>query len=120
MEKIQEFDFEIDYRPGEEMLVADSLSRIYTNEVSEEKKMIESRRNKQVEGKYSKHVKEVNGKKIWVFDSGKEAEIPDEWIREKLIHECHVKLSHRCKTTVYYELRKNYYCRELRPRLRSN
>jgi hypothetical protein len=51
----------------------------------------------------------VNRKKIWVFDSGKEAVIPDGEIREQLIYDCHVNLSHRCITTVYYELRKTYY-----------
>jgi hypothetical protein len=43
VEKIQEFDFEIDYRRPEEMVVADCLSRICTSEESERKKMIESR-----------------------------------------------------------------------------
>ena len=29
--------------------------------------------------------------------------------REKLIYDCYVNLSHRRRTTVYYELRKRYY-----------
>ena len=40
--------------------------------------MIESRRDKQMERKNSKHIKEVDVKKIWVFDNGKETEIPAE------------------------------------------
>lgn len=108
VEKIQEFDFEIKYIPGEEMVVADSLSRIYTAE-EEKKKKIEARKDKQVEGKRMKHVKNVDGKEIWVFDDGREGEIAPEKDREKLIIDCHLKFSHRGKTTVYYELRKKYY-----------
>jgi len=70
--------------------------------------MIESRRDKQMERKNSKHIKEVDVKKIWVFDNGKETEIPAEDKREKLIYDCRVELSHKCRTTVYYELRKKY------------
>lgn len=70
--------------------------------------MIESRRDKQMERKNSKHIKEVDVKKIWVFDNGKETEIPAEDKREKLIYDCRVEFSHKCRTTVYYELRKKY------------
>jgi len=109
VEKIQEFDFEITYKPGEEMVVADSLSRIYTEEEVIKKKINLARRDKQMEGKRNKHISQVNGKEIWVFDSGREGEIPPENEREKLITDCHVALKHRCGTTVYYALRKRYY-----------
>lgn len=63
------------------------------------KRMIEARKDKQIEGKRNKHVKQFDGKKIWVYDSE----------REKFIIDCHVRLSHRSRTTVYYELRRRYY-----------
>ena len=109
IEKIQEFDFTIEYRKPELMVVADALSRVYTKEEEEKKKMIEERRDKQIEGKFNKHSKEVDGKKIWTFDSGEEREVPPEEEREKLINDCHLDLAHRGKTTVYYALRKKYY-----------
>ena len=40
------------------MIVTDMLSIIYTQEEKEKKKMIQNSRDKQVEGKVMKHVKE--------------------------------------------------------------
>ena len=58
VEKIQEFDFTIEYRKSKGMIVTDMLSIIYTQEEKEKKKMIQNSRDKQVEGKVMKHVKE--------------------------------------------------------------
>ena len=49
--KIQEFNFTIEYRKPKGMILADMLSRVYTQEEKENKKMIQNRRDKQVEGK---------------------------------------------------------------------
>lgn len=63
IEKIQEFDFSIEYRKGEEMVDADALSRVFSHEEEEKKKMIKERSMKQMIGKSVKHLKEVDGKK---------------------------------------------------------
>jgi hypothetical protein len=100
LEKIQEFDFEIEYMAPEEMIVADSLSRIYTKEEEDKKRVNLSRRNKQIEGKRNKHVKKVDGEEYWVFYNGRKDKMPPEQERDKLILD-----SHRGKTAVHYELR---------------
>lgn len=109
VEKIQEFDFTIEYRKGEEMIVPDALSRVFTHEEQEKKKMISDRRDKQIEGKLIKHVIEKEGKQFWKFDDGREREIPPEAERASLIKNCHLDLSHRGKTAVYYALRETVY-----------
>ncbi|KAF9760692.1 Retrovirus-related Pol polyprotein from transposon 17.6 [Nosema granulosis] len=64
IEKKQEFNFSIEYRKGEEIVDADALSRVYTHEEEEErKKMIKTRRDKQIIGKANKHLMESEGKK---------------------------------------------------------
>ena len=57
------------------MIVTDMLSIIYTQEEKEKKKMIQNSRDKQVEGKVMKHVKEKDSKMSWTFDNGREKEI---------------------------------------------
>lgn len=109
VEKIQEFDFEIEYNKPDEMVVADALSRVYTKEEESKEQVIRARRDKQVEGKRKKHVKIINGQEFWVFDDGKEQTMPPENEREQLIKDCHVKLNHRGRTSVYYEIRKEFY-----------
>jgi hypothetical protein len=74
VEKIQEFDFEINYRKSEEMVVSNSISRIYKTDEAEKKKIIEARGDKQIRDKRNKHVKEIDVNNIWVFDSGREEE----------------------------------------------
>ncbi|EQB62284.1 krab-a domain-containing protein [Vairimorpha apis BRL 01] len=118
-EKIKEFDFEINYRAPEEMIVADSLSRIYTKGEDDKMRKINARRDRQVEGKLNKHLKSEDGIKKWIFDSGLEREIPEEENRKKLILDCHVELSHRSGTTVYYELRKKYYWPGIKDQIRE-
>lgn len=66
-----------------------------------------------------KHLKSEDGIKKWIFDSGLEWEIPEEENRKKLILDCHVELSHRSGTTVYYELRKKYYWPGIKDQIRE-
>ena len=61
VEKTQESDFTIEYRKPEEMIVADALSRVYTHEELEKKRMVENCKEKQIEGKKVKYVKEIEG-----------------------------------------------------------
>lgn len=109
IEKIQEFDFEIRYIPGDEMVVPDALSRFYTNKEDHKRRVIKERRDKQIEGKRKKHVKIIDGQEFWVFDDGKEQTMPPANERDKLIMDCHLQLSHRGRTSVYYEIRKQFY-----------
>ncbi|EQB60915.1 krab-a domain-containing protein [Vairimorpha apis BRL 01] len=106
IEKIQEFDFTIEYRKPELMIVADTLSRINMEEDGKQAK-IKERTRKQVEGKWNAHVKEKEGKQYWTFDCGRKVEIPPKNIREQLMKLNHEELSHRCMTTVYYAMREN-------------
>lgn len=109
VEKIQESDFEIEYRTPDKMVVADALSRIYTKEEEIKEKNNYNRRDKQIEGKKRKHVKIIDGKEFWVFDDGIEREMPPESDRKRLIMDYHVTLSHRRRTSVYYELRETVF-----------
>ena len=59
----------------------------------------------------------MNGKKFWVFDKGREDEMSPGEEGEKLIYDCHVNLSHRCRKTVYYEPRKRYYWSEIKDQI---
>ncbi len=106
VEKIQEFDFSIEYRDPSMMVVADALSRVHEDEKAV---MNKERCVKQNKGKWDKHVKKVDDKEIWVFDSGREAEIPKKEIRESLIMSTHENLGHRSLGTVYYDMKFKYY-----------
>ncbi|KAF9752816.1 Retrovirus-related Pol polyprotein from transposon 17.6 [Nosema granulosis] len=103
IEEIQEFDFEVEYRTPEKMIVADTLSRLYMSEVDNGKKeMIDARKEKQVEGKRAKHSKVVNGEEMWKFDNCEEKEILKDNDRVPIIKQYHEILGHRGKTSVYY------------------
>ena len=52
------------------------LSWVYTQEEKEKKKMIQNRRDKQVEGKVIIHVKEKDGKSFWYLIMAGKEEIP--------------------------------------------
>jgi hypothetical protein len=106
IEKIQEFDFSIEYREPSTMVVADALSRVHENEKT---LMNKERSIKQTQGKWDKHVKVVDGKEIWVFDSGREAEIPKKELREGLIVNAHENLGHRSLGSVYYAMKFEFY-----------
>lgn len=108
VEKIQEFDFTIEYKQPETMVVADALSRIYTEE-NPKKLMIKNRTEKQVEGKLKKHLVKEGDKEFWVFDNGERAEVPKEEIRREMIMMFHDDLGHRSVGSVHYAMKKKYY-----------
>lgn len=98
--------FLIEYSDPSMMVVADALSRVYEDEKAV---MNKERCVKQNKGKWDKHVKKVDDKEIWVFDSGGEAEIPKKEIRESLIMSTHENSGHRSLGTVYYDMKFKYY-----------
>ncbi|KAF9756190.1 Transposon Tf2-9 polyprotein, partial [Nosema granulosis] len=106
VEKIQEFDFTIEYKEPSTMVVADALSRLHEDDKTRRNK---ERSVKQNQGKWNKHVKKDGDKEIWIFDSGREAEIPKKEIRESLIMSTHEDLGHRSLGSVYYDMKFHYY-----------
>ncbi|WUR04686.1 endonuclease [Vairimorpha necatrix] len=108
IEKIQDFDFTIECRKPEIMVVADSIGRIYTEEDSKKKQM-EERAIKQQIGKWKKHVIVENGLNYRKFDNNKMADIPEEKDRPKLIEKYHELKGHRSMISVYYEMKSKYY-----------
>ncbi len=108
IEKIQEFDFTIECKKPEVMVVADALSRIHSEEENKEE-MNRRRSEKQNKGKWEKHVENIDGKMVWRFDSGRTAEIPQESERENLIFKYHENQGHRSLGAVYYAMKFDYY-----------
>ncbi|KAF9761233.1 hypothetical protein NGRA_2777 [Nosema granulosis] len=77
IEKIQEFDFTVEYVKEEMMCDVDALSRQFQTEViesitEEERVSKRERINKQMECKVKKHTVEYQDKKFWEFSSSKE------------------------------------------------
>lgn len=110
IEKIQDFDFTIEYQKGNQLIGADALSRIYEVEASKKnlKKKINKIKGAQIiQGKEKYHVIENDGKAYWRFDSGIMKEIPKKDERKHMIQEIHKDMLHRGLETVYHELKKN-------------
>ena len=103
IEAIQEYDFTVSYKKGEEMVDPDALSRQFENDKKKE------RGEKIKEGKRKVHEIERDGKKFWRFDHGEEREIPDESIRTEMIKQVHEVLQHRGYKAVMYRIRKTHY-----------
>ena len=122
VEKIQGYDFSIEYSKGEDLAAPDALSRLYENkteeteqEAKEAKEAQEKQRLKQERGdriresRAKVHMTEREGKKWWRHDNGREVEVPEVEDRIALIAKIHEQLMHRGSKAVYYELRKAYY-----------
>lgn len=90
VEKNQQFDFKIEYIKGEEMGLADELSRGESLCGT-----TESEHGKKKQRKWDKHVKTIRNKEYWIFDNGQAKLTPSEKDREKLCVEAHINVIHR-------------------------
>ncbi len=114
IEKIQEFDFTVEYVKGELMTDADALSRQFEGDTKteEEKKQDETRRliiEKQKQGKVDKHTVVKDGRKYWEFSSGERKEIMPKENRKDSVIRIHETLNHRGVKGTYYNLKQNWY-----------
>lgn len=88
IEKIQEFDFTVEYVKGAQMVDADALSRQYEQPGRAERDLQrKARAEKAKAGKWNRHVEERDGKEFWRFDTGKVVEIPRIEKRQSLVIE---------------------------------
>ncbi len=107
IERIQEYDFSVQYIKGALMGDADALSRQYQDEKDTES--TESEISKQMQGKIKKHTVVIKDKEYWKFDDGTQREIPRLEDREAIIKEIHRKLNHRGVKGTHYLLKQRYY-----------
>lgn len=117
IEKIQDYDFSIEYKRAEDLVTADALSRIYENEKLSKITRPENysvRGNKIKETLKKKHMFECEGKKFWRFDTGVIREIPEEGMRERIICDVHEKRLHRGVDTIIYDIKRNWYWPKMR------
>lgn len=115
IEKIQGFDFMVEYNKGEELEVSDALSRLYEKETEKYSQDAGKQLQKQEHGGRIKvgeeevHLSERDGVEWWQDDNGKEAIVPEEECRREMIKNVHESLMHRGRGAVYGNLRQSYY-----------
>ncbi|MGL4850595.1 MAG: reverse transcriptase domain-containing protein, partial [Clostridium sp.] len=114
IEKIQEFDFTVEYVKGELMTDADALSRQFesvavTEEEKEKTIRKKQRIEKQKQGKVNKHTFIKDGKEFWEFSSGERKEVMPKELREVNILKVHNELNHRGVKGTYYNLKQYWY-----------
>jgi hypothetical protein len=111
IEKIQSYDFTIEYKKAEELITADALSRLYEEDAKKicDEKVYTKKGKKTIEGKIEKHLFVSEGRNYWRFDSGIIREVPDVGERRNLAREKHEELLHRGVESVYYELKQKFY-----------
>lgn len=92
IEKINNYDFKVNYISGKNMGIADFLSRQHEGEIIKEKKE-----------KIKEH------KDFWLNDKNEVKTIPPMEERKSLIKKVHEDMCHRSHLTIYKEMIKNYY-----------
>ncbi|KAF9752783.1 Transposon Tf2-6 polyprotein, partial [Nosema granulosis] len=107
IERIQEYDFSVQYVKGELMGDADALSRQFQEEKQKENKL--KGISKQTEWKIMKHTIINREKEYAKFDDGSQKEIPKIEERNELIEEIHTDLNHRGVKATHYKLKQKYY-----------
>lgn len=100
LEKMQEYDFTVEYRRGESIISADALSRIYEDEIKEKDEIRI--------GKYKDKTFMQGGTTFIRLNKDEVRMIPKIDERKKLVKETHEKLIHCGIETVYYELEREY------------
>lgn len=111
IEKIQEYDFSIEYQKPENLVGPDALSRIGEGESDNDKKeeVRKLKGQKIVQGKINKHVLLEEGVEYWVNDNGRKREMPKVEIRKELAEKAHIITNHRGVEPSYHNLKNNYY-----------
>ncbi|KAI5145376.1 hypothetical protein NEPAR06_2421, partial [Nematocida parisii] len=114
LERLGEFDFTIEYRPGIQLLTADLLSRIYERRLTgfiDKKNRTDSARKRE-ETLIRKHTREEDGKLYWLLEHGERKEIPKEEDRRQMIWRAHDATVHKgTRTTVEQIKEDGYYWR---------
>lgn len=107
IEKIQGFDFSVEYDEGEKLAVPDALSRLHEKSMEEKKKQANTKiRGLEIKiGKWKKHAKVVDGITKWVHDDGRKVEVLKKEARKGLIERIHRVVHHRGVDSVYYRMK---------------
>lgn len=115
VEKIQGYDFTVEYNKGEELAAPDALSRLHEEDAvkrSDEMKRSEETQRKGYKikkGKWSKHAVVDGELTKWVHDDGRTVEVPKECERKEIIEKIHEEVQHRGIESVYYRLKDRWY-----------
>lgn len=107
IEKIQEYDFSIEYQKPDNLVGPDALSRLHEN--METKQKCKKHGEKLLQAKINKHVLKENGKEYWISDNGKKREMPEVEQRKQLVIAAHKESNHRGVEAVYYKIKQNMY-----------
>ncbi|KAI5193332.1 hypothetical protein NEMIN01_2480, partial [Nematocida minor] len=113
LEKLSEFDFTIEYKPGNRLIPADVASRIYKDRLEREieKKNRSKRAEKREQTIIRKHTIEEDGKQYWLMEHGEKREIPEEDKRKGILRRAHDATLHKGTQRIIQEARKQYYWR---------
>lgn len=97
-ERIQQYDFAIEYKKGKDLIDADALSRIYQEEIITESE----RRNKNV-------LKGQDNKLYYKINEFEIRELPEITKRQEIIEKVHKEeTAHRGRDTIISEIKKSY------------
>jgi hypothetical protein len=122
VEKIQEYEFTIEYRKGVELVAPDALSRLYEEDKKKIWLPVKSKNlvgMKVKEGKWKKHVVEIDNCEYWRFDSGILRKIPKVEERKNIVIDAHEKLLHRGIEAVWYEIKGKWYWPGIKETIRN-
>lgn len=99
-EKLQEYNFIIEYKKGSELINADAISRIHETNLNDDSDTFDKMKSKLISN---------DGKFYYKSKKGIFKEVPNPKDRNDIINEIHKKLGHKGRDAIYYELSKAYY-----------
>lgn len=107
IKKIQEFDFTVEYNPGDTMMVPDALSGQFENEQGMAADVKKYKRGLEIkEGTWKRRAIEKEGKQILRHGSGEKVEMPAEDLRVPIVQRIHENVNHRGVEAVHYRLKR--------------
>lgn len=106
-----EYDFEVVYREGKCMGIADSLSRGKEECITKKNQNKNNKKSGEAikERRWNKHVRIVEDKEYWHFYSWKIREIPEIARRKNICINLHINSGHKSALYTYYDVKKLYY-----------